>query len=310
MRHLLRSFLAGIGLLTTSSAALAQSPAPVPNGNLDTWEIRNAAQREVPRSWVTTEDILEPLVQQVLPNVGFVEKSTTVRQGTFAAELTNIDIGSTRPLVVPGVLVTGTPQGFGTPYTSRPARLQFWYRLTGPDARADSAFAGALLTRNVSGTTQLIASSELILPPAAAYTLVSQPFDYTPLGISPDSMLIEIDSGIADELHEGTVLLVDDIQLTGSITATRNPVTESALQVYPNPSTTGEFSLASLTDAALSTAPFTVTDATGRVVLRQGKAPLSVARGRLVDLREQRSGVYLLQLETPDGLVTRKLVIQ
>ncbi|GGG56496.1 hypothetical protein GCM10011378_35840 [Hymenobacter glacieicola] len=297
-------------MLAASTAALAQTPTPVPNGNLDTWEIRNTLQREVPRSWITTEDILEPLVQQELPNIGFVEKSTTVRQGPFAAELTNIDIGNTRPLIVPGVLVTGSPTGLGTPYTSRPARLQFWYRLTGPDARADSAFAGAVLTRNINGTTQLIAQSDLILAPTATYTLVSQPFEYTPLGVSPDSMLIEIDSGIAENLHEGTVLLVDDIQFTGSITATRNPVTEAALQVYPNPSSTGEFSLASLTDAALSTAPFTVTDATGRVVLRQGKAPLSAARGRLVDLREQRSGVYLLQLETPDGLISRKLVVQ
>ncbi|MBX0292933.1 T9SS type A sorting domain-containing protein [Hymenobacter sp. HSC-4F20] len=309
MKHLLRSFFAGISLLAATSTAQAQTPTPVPNGTLDTWVARNAA-REIPQGWFTTEDILEPLVGQQLPAIGFVTKSTTVHQGTFAAELTSIDIGSASPLVLPGIIGTGTDGVAGIPYTSRPARLQFWYRLTGADAKADSAYVGAILARNVGGESQVIGTSEVLLAPAAVYTLVSEPFEYTPLGLSPDTLLVEALSGIADELHDGTKLLIDDIQLTGSITATRNPAAEAALQIYPNPSATGEFSLASLTDATVSTAPFTVTDVTGRVVLRQDKAPLSAARGRLVDLREQRSGVYLLQLNTPDGILTRKLVIQ
>ncbi|WP_165768257.1 T9SS type A sorting domain-containing protein [Hymenobacter amundsenii] len=107
------------------------------------------------------------------------------------------------------------------------------------------------------------------------------------------------------------ILLLDDVQLVGTVTSARAGTTApAALQVYPNPSASGEFSLASLTDAALATAPLTITNATGRQVLRQGAAPASAAAGRLVDLRGQRGGVYLLRLETAAGPIVRKLVIQ
>ncbi|RPD50412.1 T9SS C-terminal target domain-containing protein [Hymenobacter sediminis] len=308
MRHLLRTFSAALALLITAPAAMAQ--APVPNGSFENWEFRNP-EREVPQNWITIEDILEQEFEEQIPSFGLVNKSTTARQGTFAVELTNVNLGdAVEPIIVPGILSNGTVATYGVPYTSRPSRLEFWYKLTGPQAAADSAGIQAILTRYSEGTTKLIGGIILFLPPTETYTLVSEPLDYTPEGLSPDTLLMDAISGDADEIHAGTSLLLDDIRLTGSITATRNPEAEAALQIYPNPSTTGEFSLASLTNAAVSTAPFTVTDVTGRVVLRQDKAPLSAARGRLIDLRQQRGGVYMLQLNTPDGILTRKLIIQ
>lgn len=308
MRHLLRTFSAALALLTIGPAALAQ--APVPNGSFENWELRNP-EREVPQSWITTEDFLEQEFEAQLRAIGFVNKSTTAHQGTFAVELTNINLGDAAdPFIVPGLLSNGTVATYGVPYTSRPSRLEFWYKLTGPQAAADEAVIQAILTRYSEGQTKEIGGIGLLLPPTETYTLVSEPLEYTPEGMSPDTLLMDATSGNADEIHEGTTLTLDDIRLTGSITATRNPATEAALQIYPNPSATGEFSLASLTNAAASTAPFTVTDVTGRVVLRQDKAPLSASRGRLIDLRQQRGGVYMLQLHTPDGVLTRKLVIQ
>ncbi|QNP54097.1 T9SS type A sorting domain-containing protein [Hymenobacter qilianensis] len=85
---------------------------------------------------------------------------------------------------------------------------------------------------------------------------------------------------------------------------------DAALVVYPNPSSNGDFSLASLQKPGVATAPFTISDAAGRIVQRQGAAPISAANGRLISLRGQPAGVYLLRLSTPEGTLTRKLLIQ
>ncbi|GAB2767548.1 hypothetical protein HNQ93_000045 [Hymenobacter luteus] len=308
MRHFLRFLIVGAGLSAGATAAWGQTPAPNPNNSFEVWEARNP-QREVPRGWVTTEDLVEQEEPVELPDLGFVTKSTDARQGSLAVSLNTVLLPGLKDPIF-GFVGNGSPTSVGVPYTARPARLQFWYKLTGPGAATDEAYIQAVLTRYQSRKTELIGGIGLVLPPAATYTLVSEPLEYESLSLSPDTVSIDAFSGTADELHAGTSLLLDDIQLTGSITATRNPEAEAALQIYPNPSATGEFSLASLADAAFSTAPFTVTDVTGRVVLRQEKAPLSAARGRLVDLRGQRGGVYLLQLHTPAGVLTRKLVIR
>ena len=290
-----------------SAAVYAQSAPAVPNGSFETWEARNA-QREAPRSWLALEDLLE-LANNIpsLPALGFTIKSSTARQGALAAELRTLSVQNQ---TFPGILVLGSRTGIGVPYTARPGQLQFWYRLTGAQAAVDSAYVGALLTRNVAGTTTVVGGQAVVLQPAANYTLVTVPLIYSPQStLAPDSLIVEIWSGLADVIHPGTVLLIDDVQLTGAITSAAEVAGPAALQVYPNPSATGEFSLATPTGSGISTAPLTVLDAAGRVVLRQGAAPPSAAQGRLIDLRAQRPGVYVLRLDTPDGPVRRKLVI-
>lgn len=290
-----------------SVALCAQSVPAVPNGSFETWEARNA-QREAPRSWLATEDLLE-LASDIpaLPALGFTVRSATARQGALAAELRTVTVQNQ---TFPGILILGSRAGLGVPYSVRAGQLQFWYRLTGEQAAVDSAYVGVLLTRNVAGRTTLLGGQSVLLRPAAAYTLVTTPLLYSPQNtLAPDSLIVEISSGLADVIHAGTVLLIDDVQLTGAVTSAADKAPAAALQVYPNPSATGEFSLATPTGTGVSTAPLTVTDAAGRVVLRQGAAPASVAQGRLVDLRAQRPGMYLLRLDTEDGPVRRKLVI-
>ncbi len=291
-----------------ATAARAQTPAPNLNNSFEVWEFRNL-EREVPRGWVTTEDLIQEEAPFPVPDLGFVTKSTEAHQGSLAVALNTLQVPGVEGAIF-GFVGNGTPTSVGVPYTARPARLQFWYKLTGPGAATDEAYIQAVLTRYQSRKTELIGGIGLVLPPAATYTLVSEPLEYEPLSLSPDTLSIDAFSGTTDDLHAGTTLLLDDIQLTGSITAARNPEAAADLLIYPNPSTTGEFSLASVVDAALATSPFTVTDVTGRVVLREEKAPLSAARGRLIDLRGQRGGVYMLQLQTPGGALTRKLVIR
>ncbi|UOQ65146.1 T9SS type A sorting domain-containing protein [Hymenobacter volaticus] len=196
----------------------------------------------------------------------------------------------------------------GLPFTNRAANMQFYYKLTGDNALPDSAYAIVALTRTTGGTTQTIASGSLRLLPATAYTLATVPLRYTS-ALTPDSIHIGFASGLADVRHEGTTLFIDDVTMTGLVSATKNPVLEASLNVYPNPSSNSEFRLASPTKPSVATAPYTITDATGHVVRTSAAVPASLANGRPLELRGLPAGVYMLQLHTPEGVLTRKLLI-
>ncbi|OWP63192.1 hypothetical protein CDA63_10065 [Hymenobacter amundsenii] len=298
-------FLALVAGLLLPLAARAQTPAAVPNGNLETWGLRNGV--ELPANWLTGDDVANVFGFPLLLIPRTVTKSADAYGGSFAARVQN---AGNSILALPGILILGaissqSSRG-GVPYTSRPARLQFWYKLTGPSAAAD--MASVLLV--LSNKSDSVATTRQVLAPRAAYTLVEMPLRYHS-NQQPDTLRIAFASGIAPNASTTSVLFIDDVQLVGTVTSIRAGTTApAALQVYPNPSASGEFSLASLTDVALATAPLTITDATGRQILRQGTAPASAAAGRLVDLRGQRGGVYLLRLETAAGPIVRKLVIQ
>ncbi|SNR39326.1 T9SS type A sorting domain-containing protein [Hymenobacter mucosus] len=321
MKQLVLGMLATAGLLWATSAS-AQTASTIPNGNLDTWVTRNGL--EVPENWSTIDEALKafgPLYTSVTAS-----KSTDVHAGSFAARMeTKNDLILSALLggPLPGGIVLGNLSADdienvqdedlsavgGKPFITRASNMQFFYKLTGDNALADSAYAFVVLTRTVGNTKQTIASGSLRLLPAATYTLSSVPLQYTS-SLAPDSVHIGFLSGAGEVRTVGTTLLVDDVTMTGTVAGTRNKANEAALQIYPNPSSSGEFSLASLSQPGLSTAPFTVVDATGRVVLRQAAAPGSTSRGRLVDLRGQQAGVYVLRLDTPEGPLTRKLVVQ
>jgi hypothetical protein len=141
------------------------------------------------------------------------------------------------------------------------------------------------------------------------YTRINLPITYTSTEV-PDALRIYFVAGTGASPSTTASLFVDDITLPLTVTSSRNPQLDAALVLYPNPSSNGDFSLASLQKPGVATAPFTITDAAGRVVQRQGAAPASAASGRLISLHGQPAGVYLLRLDTREGTVTRKLLIQ
>ncbi|WP_375417697.1 T9SS type A sorting domain-containing protein, partial [uncultured Hymenobacter sp.] len=79
------------------------------------------------------------------------------------------------------------------------------------------------------------------------------------------------------------------------------------ISVWPNPSPDGRYVLGA-TEPALLAAPLTVLDATGRVVRREDAPGRSAVATRALDLSGLPTGIYTMQLATPRGLVTRKLV--
>jgi hypothetical protein len=295
---------AGILALFNTSSAVAQQA--VPNGTLETWGQRGLS--EAPQAWLTLDDLITELVGPLPFSTNTTVKSTDKRGGNFAAKLQTQNFQDN----FPGFLLLGTRGGSGNndigggiPYTSRPANLQFYYKMTGP--AADSAGVQVALYKTVNGNTEIVADAFQILAPQADYTLVTLPLTYRRPD-TPDTLRIGFASGLADNLTAGTALFIDDVSLTGTVQSAKNPALDAALTVYPNPSPSGEFRLSSVANPAVATAPYTLSDATGRVVRTATAAPLGTAGGRPLDLRGLPAGVYLLQLNTPDGPVTRKLI--
>ncbi|MCB2378314.1 T9SS type A sorting domain-containing protein [Hymenobacter sp. BT635] len=301
-----RFCLTALGSFTALTAANAQT---LPNGTLETWSTRNSAL--APTGWFTFDDLLA--------SIGFpfptatTTRSTDKHAGTYAAQLES----KSNPLlqaVIPGILGIGSNPTLesefpgGIPFTARPASMQFYYKLTGTGAADETAAAQVVLTKWDGTQSNPVAGAAIELTPSAGYTLVTLPLDYLS-SVAPDSLRILFVSSTADEPTVGRVLLIDDVVMTGTALPVRNAARNEAVSVYPNPSADGLFMLTHTKEASWSRAAYTVTDATGRVVLRQAAASANSFGPRRVDLRGQGAGVYTLRLETPEGPVVQKLLI-
>lgn len=94
------------------------------------------------------------------------------------------------------------------------------------------------------------------------------------------------------------------------VTATRDGALQTALTAFPNPSATGVFNV-DLGSTLKAGAQLTVVDALGRVVKSQNLSAAAVgARNLSLDLSTEKAGVYTLQIQTADGIATRKLVVE
>lgn len=296
--------------------ALAPARAQaIANGGFETWGPRNGV--DAPTNWLTTDDAVAAFAPFHLAT-GTYTKVTDAHGGTYALRL------ETKAILllgtIPGAVSLGTRLGRragepgGLPFTGRPAMLQFYYKLTGPQpAKAsEGAFAAVALTRTVNGQSVTIATAtQVFTTVTSAYVLAQVPLTYTSAA-TPDSVhvgfgssLIDISTGLPTGGTVGTVFQVDDVVLTGTATATRDAALADALTVSPNPSA-GRYLLRAA--PALLAAPLAVVDATGRVVRREA-APAPAA-ARALDLSGLAGGVYTLQLFTTQGLITKKLVVQ
>jgi hypothetical protein len=329
MKNHLRTLLFATGLLYAGSVT---AQTTVPNAGFENWETRPLSN-ERPQGWLTADDILNQLLTILTPNATrLVTKSTDIHSGSFATQLTPKTINTllgARP--VPSILLLGDrfrvtidelltnpdavadiSRSRGVPYTGRPAQLTFWYKFAGTSTdQAQVALAlskgnlrsGGFLVGTGSSTT-----TNIITPGTTTYKQFSVPITYTSTE-APDSLRLGFSVGGNQVFSSSAALTIDDV-IFSFTTANASPAVAAALSVYPNPSENGLFSLASLQKASVATAPLSVTDALGKVVLQQAAAPTSEANGRQLDLRGKPAGVYLLRLDTPEGVVVRKLQLQ
>ncbi len=303
-------------VLAAAFSCLALAPAhaqTVANGDFETWAVRNG--NDSPTGWLTTDDVAMSLLPIPLAT-GTFTKTTDAHSGTYAVRL---ETKTTLLGVLPGAVGIGTKVGAditvpgGVPFTTRPAQLQFYYKLSGPQpaTASNGAFAQVALTRTTNGSIQVIATAKQVLTTVTStYVLAQVPLTYTS-SASPDSLRLVFSSGIISlsagaTATAGTVLQVDDVAFTGTVTATRDAALSAALTVSPNPSPDGRYVLAA--PPTLLSAPLAVLDATGRVVWRED-ARSQLAATRALDLKGLASGLYTLQVFANQGLLTKKLLV-
>lgn len=319
-------------LLFYSLCALALLARPaaaqtISNAGFETWAIRDSI--EAPAGWLTTDDVFAYYVRKPTGtfNLGTVTKSTDAHSGSYAAKLTTTrePLTTGGSTLVQGILVLGAEVGKynffgiplgGAPFNKRPTRMQFSYKFNG--TAADSALALVYLSQ--AGSTNLSGVSAILLSPSNSYITVAIPITYDPTDTStPDSIHIVFASGYSTHIgkansaniQEGSTLLVDDISLSGGgVLATRADAgTQAQLTVSPNPSPAGLFQLAAPAEPALASAAYTVSDMLGRVVARQ-PAQATPTPERTLDLSNLRTGIYLLRLDSKQGVITRQLVVK
>ena len=94
--------------------------------------------------------------------------------------------------------------------------------------------------------------------------------------------------------------------------ASRDAALQSGLNVFPNPSASGVFTVELGNATSLQAgAELTISDALGRQVKSQSLNATTIgARKLTLDLSAQKSGVYTLQIRTQAGLAIQKIVIE
>ncbi|UOG76449.1 T9SS type A sorting domain-containing protein [Hymenobacter tibetensis] len=301
MKKTLYKLAVAIWSLCAATSAFGQA---VPNGNFESWQQRNGSERPV--NWSTTDDLLNAIGVPLATDA--VSKTPDKQSGSFAAKLENKSFGvlETSAFLALGTLPSSDDEDFlGVPFTDRPTHLEFHYKQTGTNIADDSARVIVALTKYVNGEREVIAGAISLLNAApSTYTLMSLPLQYQS-GLTPDSVLILFQSATAETFTVGNALYLDGVAFTSRVAATRNARLAEVVQVYPNPSATGLFTLTAPGPAAtLAGATLTVTDAQGRTVVRQ---PFVGARHTL-DLQHQPAGFYVLRLDTPQGIVVQRLV--
>lgn len=125
-----------------------------------------------------------------------------------------------------------------------------------------------------------------------------------------ENTLIVHDARIVNEYYQEFASRIAEqnrgVQVCSLVLSNKKTVQQSAVQVYPNP-TSGKFQLR-VQQSTARTARVVLRDATGRVVLEQTK-PL---KGQEVsmDASALRAGLYLVQIETAESTQVSRVVVE
>jgi|GEM_PF-4839222 len=298
------TLVALLGLLG-STTAQAQTLPSLPNAGFEIWTLSVPGG---PSAWTSSDQSYDQLSLTLSGST--VEPTAAAHSGNFAALLRartaaggpllgpHLVLGSynpTNPITRPGMALSGWP-----------AALHFWYQYTGTSA--DTTEAKVELWQGQGLVRQRVGSGRLRLTPApgsAGYQLGEVVLHYVASTAAPDWVQVSF-RGSATSTG---LFYLDDVSLDASIrTGSREPAARGMFSVVPNPSADGLFRLLAPLHPQVAAAAYTITDLTGRVVLR---APaLAPVAERTLDLRGLPAGVYTLHLHAEQGVLTQRLVLR
>lgn len=258
---------------------------PVPGGDFESWL---TASYNTLDDWFTYGDDVAGIARTSDSYKGSYALVLTTEAGggggqAYGSGITNVDFDG--------------PSMSGVPYDHASDTLVFWYKYT-PQG-SDSAMASVSLSKNGSG----IGGSFIRLPAAATYTKVIMPLN--PM-MTPDSMSINIASsmnGGGQQPVEGSMLWIDEIQLTSAPLNTGLKTifrADSRLSVYPNPFADQiELTL----EGYSGDIHYTLNDITGKVV--------AAGKGNTIATGELGKGIYFVTVsDGTEVLAVKKIVKQ
>lgn len=252
-----------------------------------------------------------------------VSKSAGIKHGgNFAAKLESYAQNTGDSLGVPGLIITGslniasaaiTP---GFPYVGRPAELRGFYKYAqGLSADSGTALV-SLMKRNIlTGQQEAVAVGFGVFSNKTTFGEFSVPLFYASNEI-PDTAIIvfsttsslSTDSAALTSAPVGSILYLDDLSFFGSVAAGLESI-DALLQVsaYPNPSS----DLVNITfvQKTAGAGQLTIRDLRGKLIYQQA-INLSAGKNEIpVATKDWDSGLYLYQINTPEGMVNRSLSV-
>ena len=252
-----------------------------------------------------------------------VSKSAGIKHGgNFAAKLESYAQNTGDSLGVPGLLITGslniasaaiTP---GFPYVGRPAELRGFYKYAQGLSSDSGTALVSLMKRNIlTGQQEAVAVGFGVFSNKTTFGEFSVPLFYASNEM-PDTAIIvfsttsslSTDSAALTSAPVGSILYLDDLSFFGSVAAGLESI-DALLQVsaYPNPSS----DLVNITfvQKAAGAGQLTIRDLRGKLIYQQA-INLSAGKNEIpVATKDWDSGLYLYQINTPEGKVNRSLSV-
>ncbi len=311
------SLLLLVTLILNSKITTAQT---LVNAGFENWT--NVIIFSEPNGYVSSNYFSIILGSGGLPRAN-VSKSVGIKHGgNFAAKLESYAQNTGDSLGVPGLIITGsldiasaaiTP---GFPYVGRPAELRGYYKYAQGLSTDSGTALVSLMKRNIlTGQQEAVAIGIGVFSNKTNFSEFSVPLFYASSEI-PDTAIIvfsttstlSTDSAALTSAPVGSILYLDDLSFFGSVAAGLESI-DALLQVstYPNPSS----DLVNITfvQKAAGVGQLMIRDLTGKLIYQQD-INLSAGKNEIpVATKDWDSGLYLYQINTPEGVVNRSLSV-
>ena len=311
------SLLLLVTLIFNSKIASAQN---LINAGFENWT--NVIIFNEPTGYVSSNYFSIILGSGGLPRANVSKSSGVKHGGNFAAKLESYAQNTGDSLGVPGLLITGsldiasaaiTP---GFPYVGRPAELRGFYKYAQGLSTDSGTALVSLMKRNIlTGQQEAVAVGFGVFSNKTTFGEFSVPLFYASNEM-PDTAIIvfsttsslSTDSAALTSAPVGSILYLDDLSFFGSVAAGLESI-DALLQVsaYPNPSS----DLVNITfvQKAAGAGQLTIRDLRGKLIYQQA-INLSAGKNEIpVATKDWDSGLYLYQINTPEGMVNRSLSV-
>jgi len=274
---------------------------PIFNGEMELW---SDVSSEDPDNWTTTN------IGSVFSGNLAVTKSLNAKDSLYAVSIKNVPTvwNDTLGYLLKGVIGNNGPDG-GMPVSLNPSKVTGWYQYF--PVGLDTAMAG-LLSSRFDGINSINLDSNIIpLPPVGIYTYFEIPLTYNSWPTT-DTLAILFTSGNIMNQNSyvglGSELLIDKLDIVyNPVGMTGNNFGNEDFVVFPNPTDNNAF--VQFNSPSKSNYTLTIFDCFGQLVSTKTYPPNATSDIYKIDVSSYTSGIYLFNLQTEKGIISRKVVV-